>query len=123
MMKKVVLFILMSFTLISCVNEKKRHLERLNELIGTSFNYKDKRIVIKQEQDFSSLVTQITIPLTLLEQQEILRKNKKKFKYYETKADSFSLKVYLYELEYEKVSESINIVKDSNRLNYFIYNN
>jgi|SRR5690554_1024966 len=123
MMKKAVLLILMSLIFASCVNEKKRHLERLNELIDTDFDYKDERITMSQEQDFSSLVTQITIPLTPLEQQKILRKNKKKFKYYETKADSFSLKVYLYELEYEKINESINIVKDSNRLNYFIYNN
>jgi|SRR5690554_1934876 len=120
MMKKIVLFIVMSFTLISCVNEKKRHLERLNDLIGTAFDYNDERITIKQEQDFSSLVTSITVPLTSLEKQQILNNNKSNFRYYETKIDSLVLKGFSYDIENERMRESINIEKDSTSLNYFI---
>src|SRR5690606_2778089 len=120
MMKKVVLFILMSFTLISCVNEKKRHLERLNELIGTNFDYQDERITMNQEQDFSSLVTEITIPLTPIEKQEILSNNKHFFRYYEAKVDSLVFKVFSYHFENERIRESINIEKDSMSLNYSI---
>jgi|SRR5690606_2010454 len=120
MMKKAVLFILMSFIFASCVNEKKRHLERLNELIGTNFDYKDERITMNQEQDFSSLVTEITIPLTPIEKQVILSNNKHLFRYYETKIDSFTFKGFSYHFENEKIREGINIGKDSNSLNYSI---
>jgi|SRR5690554_2116243 len=120
MMNKVVLFILMSLTFSSCVNEKKRHIERLNQLIGTHFDYKDERITMAQEQDFSSLITEITIPLTPIEKQQILSNNKHFFRYSETKIDSFIFKVFSYHFENERIRESINIGKDSNRLNYFI---
>src|SRR5690554_3024162 len=123
MMKKVVLFILMSLIFVSCVNEKKRHLERLNELIGTDFDYKDERITMSQEQDFSSLVTEITIPLTSLEKQQILSNNKRLFRYYETKIDSSVLKGFSYDMENERVRESINIEKDSTVLSYTVYKN
>jgi|SRR5690554_114170 len=122
-MKKVALFILLSFTLISCVNEKKRHIDRLNQLIGTNFDYKDERIIIEQEQDFSSLITSITVPLTSLEKQQILSNNKRLFRYYETKIDSSVLKGFSYDMENERVRESINIEKDSNSLNYTVYKN
>ena len=119
-MKKAILFILMSLVFASCVNEKKRHLERLNELIGTNFDYQDERITMNQEQDFSSLVTEISIPLTPIEKQQILSNNKHFFRYYETKVDSFVFKGFSYQFENERIRESINIEKDSMSLNYSI---
>lgn len=124
-MKKITLLVFLSLTLISCVNEKKEYTNRLNQLIGTDFDYNDERITIEQEQDFSSLVTSITVPLTSLEKQQILNNNKSNFKYYETKVDSLVLKGFSYDIEYDQSRESINInlKNDSDILSYTNYKN
>src|SRR5690554_4998596 len=105
-MNKAVIFIIaLIFT--SCTNEKKRHVDRINQLIGTHFDYKDERISVSQEQDFSSLATEITISLTPLEKQKILSENKNKFKYFETNVDSFTYRFFSYQFENDKIRESI----------------
>ena len=119
-MKKIIILVLL-FSFMSCDN-KEETVNKLNSLIGTQFDYKDKRINIEESQDFSSLVTNLTIRLTSKEQNQILNNNSSKFKYYETKVDSIVIKVFSYDVENEKVKESINIIKDSSILNYTIYN-
>lgn len=120
-MKKIIILVLL-FSFMSCDNNKKETVNKLNSLIGTQFDYKDNRINIEESQDFSSLVTNLTITLTSKEQNQILNDNSSKFKYYETKVDSIVIKVFSYDVENEKVKESINIIKDSSILNYTIYN-
>lgn len=119
MKKLIILVLLLSF--VSCDNNKKETVAKLNSLIGTHFDYKDNRIIIEESQDFSSLVTSLTITLTSKEQNQILNNNASKFKYYETKVDSIMIKVFSYDVENENIKESINIIKDSNILNYTIY--
>lgn len=118
-MKKIIILVLL-LSFMSCDNNnKKETVNKLNSLIGTDFDYKDNRIIIEESQDFSSLVTSLTITLTSKEQNQILNNNPSKFKYYETKVDSIMMKVFSYDVENEK--ESVNIIKDSSILNYTIY--
>lgn len=124
-MRKLSLIILFLLTLTGCTNDRKEYVDRLNQLIGTNFDYKDKRIILEQNQDFSSLITSITIDLSPQEKQQILKKNKHLFKYYETKVDTLILKGFSYDIEYDQSRESINInlKKESNVLNYTSYKN
>ncbi len=124
-MKKLSLIILFFLSLTGCTNDRKEYVDRLNQLIGTNFDYKDERIILEQNQDFSSLITSITIDLSPQEIQQILKNNKHLFKYYETKVDTLILKGFSYDIEYDQLRESINInlKKGSNVLNYTSYKN
>jgi len=123
-MKKLTLIIFISLGLIGCVNEKQKHVERLNKLIETKFNHNDKRITLETDQDFSSSVESITILLTLPEKEKILNVNKNSFIKYYTEVDSIILTGFTYEVQNDKSRESINInlKNDSIILNYTIFN-